>query len=235
MVELLTIIEGLSKTLEFATKTRDFVKGFTKRRRRIFEQYIGPTYGLLQPVLTSYEDNIDALRQRLSDASTADEIHKAIENFIADRRKTVQLRSQLMPTLEATAEYLSKLVSTSRDHSQARQKLFAFITELDKYFHAYEFGHDIGETQNSSLDKTITIIESNHLWCFNEAGQMFLRSIGKNMFMLMRHLTDDEELEVSHKHVFMQLCEISLSTLEYRRVSLQKTFIELKLACVEGR
>jgi hypothetical protein len=80
-------MEGLTKAMELANKSIEFISQFETRRRRLFSSQIEPTFESLRPVLRSYGDDIAAFRADIADSLDYVAAEHAMTDFAEKRPK----------------------------------------------------------------------------------------------------------------------------------------------------
>jgi hypothetical protein len=201
-------IELLSKLVRLASDAKDFFAKFETRKSKLFNKHIAPAFETLQLVIKYYADNIATFRSDVSKAKDRRAVEKAILRFREERRKTVQLRNEIVPALRSALDYM-ELNLDEKDASTAKALLRDFMINLCRYFESPAIKKD-DFTKPGSMAVGLLRLSQGYLEGYDPA----------------KAVSDIEQL--------VSLCDDHIEILEARTEMLHRSFMTLKLECIEN-
>ena len=221
--EIIAVIKGLSQTLDLAKKAKGFFETFDSRKRKLFRQYIDPAFADLQPVFDSYADIISAFRKDMANAKNYSDMQVALDEYVAKRQKTARHRSKVVPALEATLEHMTAEMTLSKC-SRANELLLEFMDSLSSYFVCSSFNY----SRSKRFEFAIKTYDAAGL------GLSFASSlIQMTTGIIERRKMEDGDFSKAKK-IIVRSCDGAIHALEERSSILHKSFMKLKLECMEN-
>jgi hypothetical protein len=224
MIEVVSVIEGLSKAISLAEEAKKFFAKFEPKKKRLFNKYIEPAFEALQPVVKFYADNIARFRGDISKAKDRRAVGEAIERFREERRNIVHQRSKIIPALDLTLSFMEKELAKKRI-SESSFLLREFMDNLRRYFVCSSFMFN--KTRDGFAIKKDDFREPQSSLALSllESAEEYLSEF--------EELSDKRTRTAAAKSL-VAVCDAAIEALEDRSKLLYKSFTALKLECYEG-